>query len=55
MRVADLVAVGAAIFVPLAMSFLPDWDGLLQRLMFAVAYLWYGLELLNFEPKLERL
>ncbi|MCB8980802.1 MAG: DUF998 domain-containing protein [Ardenticatenaceae bacterium] len=55
MRVADLVAVGASIFIPLAMSFLPDWDGLLQRLMFAVAYLWYGLELLNFEPKLERL
>ena len=55
MRIVDLVAVGASIFIPLAMSFLPDWDGLLQRLMFAVAYLWYGLELLNFEPKLERL
>ena len=46
-RLADLVAVAASIFIPLAMSFLPDWDGLFQRLMFTIAYLWYGLELLN--------
>ncbi len=45
MRVVDLAAVGASIFIPLAMSFLPDWDGLLQRLMFTVAYCWFGLEL----------
>ena len=46
-QLADLVAVAASIFIPLAMSFLPDWDGLFQRLMFTIAYLWYGLELLN--------
>lgn len=45
-RIADLVAVAAAVLVPLAMSFLPDWDGLLQRLMFTIAYLWYGLEMI---------
>ena len=47
MRVVDLVVVGTAVFIPLAMSFLPDWDGLLQRIMFTIAYLWYGLELLT--------
>ena len=47
-RFVDLVALAASIFMPLAMSFLPDWAGLFQRLMFTIAYLWYGLELLNF-------
>lgn len=45
MRGVDLVVVGTAVFIPLAMSLLPNWDGLLQRLMFTIAYLWYGLEL----------
>jgi len=43
----DLVAVVAAIAIPLAMSALPEWDGLLQRGMFAIAYMWYGFELLR--------
>ncbi|MEZ4593377.1 MAG: DUF998 domain-containing protein [Chloroflexota bacterium] len=55
MRAVDLVVVGTAVFIPLAMNLLPHWDGLLQRLMFATAYLWYGWELLNGEPNLEGL
>lgn len=46
-RLVDLVVMGTAVFIPLAMSFLPNWDGLLQRLMFATAYAWYTLELLH--------
>lgn len=45
-HVLDVVAVVASVAIPLAMSALPDWDGLLQRGMFAIAYLWYGFELL---------
>ena len=43
----DLAAIIAATAIPLAMNFLSDWDGLLQRGMFAIAYLWYGFELLR--------
>jgi len=38
----DALALAAATFIPLAMNFLPGLDGLLQRLMFGVAYVWYG-------------
>jgi len=38
------VAIGASIVVPLAMSVWPDIDGVLQRVMFAVAYGWYAAE-----------
>jgi hypothetical protein len=27
------------------MSALPEWDGLLQRAMFGVAYVWYAFEI----------
>ncbi|WP_420628747.1 DUF998 domain-containing protein [Candidatus Leptofilum sp.] len=50
MRLLDMVAVAASVVIPLSMSLLPDWDGLLQRIMFAIAYLWYGLELCHNEP-----
>jgi putative copper export protein len=43
-RVPDVVAVGAAVALPLAMSVAPALDGLLQRLMFVVAYGWYAVE-----------
>lgn len=43
----DVVAIVASVAIPLAMSALPDWDGLLQRGMFATAYIWYGFELLH--------
>ncbi len=46
-RVMDLIAIVAAIAIPLAMSAFPEWDGLLQRGMFAIAYIWYGFELLH--------
>lgn len=45
--VLDVVAIAASVAIPLAMSALSDWDGLLQRSMFAIAYIWYGFELLN--------
>ena len=44
-RIIDIVAIVASVAIPLAMSGLPDWDGVLQRGMFAIAYLWYGLAL----------
>jgi hypothetical protein len=46
-RAMDLVAIVAAVAIPLAMSAFPEWDGLLQRGMFAIAYVWYGFELLR--------
>lgn len=45
MRLLDMIAVAASVVIPLSMSFLPAWQGLLQRTMFGAAYLWYGLEL----------
>lgn len=43
-RSLDVIAVGASAVLPLWMSFDGSIDGLLQRLMFAVAYLWYARE-----------
>jgi hypothetical protein len=43
-RVSDTVAVGASIVIPLAMVAWPDVGGVLQRMMFVIAYLWYGVE-----------
>lgn len=43
----DAVAVLASVAVPLAMTALPDFDGALQRLIFLVAYGWYGTEAVN--------
>jgi len=43
-RALDALAVGAATFVPIAMSILPAFAGVLQRTMFAVAYVWYANE-----------
>jgi hypothetical protein len=37
----------AATAIPLAMIALPEWDGLLQRGIFAISYLWFGLEALR--------
>jgi hypothetical protein len=42
----DVVAVVASLVLPLAMGVLPQVDGVLQRLMFAVAYAWYAWEAL---------
>jgi len=50
-RLIDLIAIIAAVAIPLAMSASPDWEGLFQRVMFAIAYIWYGAELLR-QPSL---
>lgn len=46
-RILDVVAIAASFLIPLSMMALPNWDGLLQRIMFATAYIWYARELLN--------
>jgi hypothetical protein len=43
-RVLDAVALVAATVIPLLMTRLAGIDGVIQRLMFMVAYLWYGRE-----------
>ncbi len=48
-RVADVTAVAASFALPLAMSALPAVDGVLQRLMFVIAYVWYGLAAARFD------
>lgn len=45
-RVFDVVAVVASIVIPLSMLLWPGGDGAVQRLMFAISYLWYGSEAL---------
>ena len=41
----DLVALGAAIAIPLLALKLPEFDGFLQRVLFAIAYLWFAREI----------
>jgi Protein of unknown function (DUF998) len=43
-RAFDLVAVAASVAIPLSMAARPDIEGVLQRLMFLVAYAWYAAE-----------
>jgi len=45
-RVLDVVAIVASVVVPLSMSQFDGVAGVAQRLMFLVAYLWYGREVL---------
>lgn len=40
----DIVGVIAPVVLPLSMSVWPDIDGVLQRLMFAIAFVWYAVE-----------
>lgn len=42
----DVLAVGASVVLPLCMTAVPQLDGLLQRLLFAIAYVWYAREAL---------
>jgi hypothetical protein len=46
-RSVGITAVSAAVVLPLGMSLWPAVDGVLQRAMFAVAYLWYAIEVLH--------
>ena len=43
----DGAGIAASILLPLAMALLPDWAGLLQRLMFAIAYAWFIVDVLR--------
>lgn len=44
MRIFDWVTVGASVVVPPAMYVFVAIEGLAQRSMFLVTFLWYGLE-----------
>jgi hypothetical protein len=43
-KLLDGAAIGAAVFIPLLMLYQPDIEGLVQRLMFLIAYIWYAKE-----------
>ncbi len=43
----DWVAIAAAVSLPLGMILWTEMEGLFQRVMFAIAYLWYGSETLR--------
>jgi hypothetical protein len=43
-RLLDVGGVVASVAIPLAMVGVQEWAGALQRLMFLVAYAWYGME-----------
>lgn len=43
-RFLDGVAVLASVVLPIAMSIYGNADGVLQRIMFLIAYIWYGIE-----------
>lgn len=40
--VLSIAAVASSVIVPVAMSALPAYDGLFQRVMFGIAYAWYA-------------
>jgi hypothetical protein len=44
LRMHDILAVAASVLIPLGMIAVPEVDGLLQRLMFAIAFAWFALE-----------
>jgi hypothetical protein len=43
-RVLDVIALAASVGIPLIMVYQADFGGLVQRLMFLIAYVWYGRE-----------
>ncbi len=45
-RTFDIAALVVATVIPILMVYLPTMDGLIQRIMFLTAYLWYGNEVL---------
>lgn len=46
-RAFDLVALAASVVLPMGMSLGTEYTGLLQRLMFSIAMVWFGLEALR--------
>jgi len=51
-RLLDLIALAASIAIPVAMGLAGDWAGLLQRLLFLIAYVWYVAEAVDRGPAL---
>jgi hypothetical protein len=49
----DAVVVTASVVLPLGMAAWPEIDGLLQRAMFAIAYLRYGAEAARYPVALD--
>lgn len=47
LRLLDVIAVVASIVLPIGMGVYGTIDGALQRLMFAIAYVWYAREALE--------
>ncbi len=47
----DGLAVLASVALPLTGSFMPEIAGVVQRLMFVIAYLWYGAEVATPNPE----
>ena len=45
----DLIAVGANVILPLGTMAFPNQGGLLQRLLFLIAYAWFAMELTRLE------
>lgn len=43
-RAFDLLAVAAAVIIPVTMFNVTDVEGLVQRIMFVIGYLWFGAE-----------
>lgn len=50
-RAFDGLAVLTALVIPLVMGNAADFAGLVQRVMFGVAFLWYGVEALADQPE----
>jgi hypothetical protein len=46
-RVVDVIAILASVVIPLSMTALLEYAGILQRLMFIVAYVWYAIAALE--------
>lgn len=46
-RALDIIAVAASVILPIGMGMFGQVDGVLQRLMFAIAYVWYAREALD--------
>jgi hypothetical protein len=49
-RLFDLCAIVAAVAIPTLMFSVPGIAGLVQRVMFAIGYAWYGMEALRSRP-----
>ncbi|HOC14569.1 MAG TPA: DUF998 domain-containing protein [Propionicimonas sp.] len=49
LRLLNAVGAVASIVLPALMAVLPEWAGLLQRSMFAIAFVWFGVQIVSSE------